>query len=206
MNEWDGFAKTYSSTLGLATKPFSIDILKSITINKNDTILDVACGSGTIQTALVDFINDGLISKQVKMIAIDNSGQMIQEVEELRSKYPVLDPIMTTQCIDGELLKEIADESIDIVTSSLGVILFKNRNKGFRNIFRVLKPSGQFVFSKWESTPKDIGMGIIDLTYFIFDLFPGQEEAAMKRRQLLNNDGKPVDEIRMKKSLKTIGK
>lgn len=44
------------------------------------------------------------------------------------------------------------DNSFDMIVCQYGLMFLPDKQKGFSEIFRVLKPGGHFIFSTWDST------------------------------------------------------
>ena len=70
-------ASTYDQYFSNFTRPHSQELVKKLNINNDVTVLDLACGTGTITTELRKYI-----SKKGKILAVDSSEQMLKEGKE----------------------------------------------------------------------------------------------------------------------------
>jgi ubiquinone/menaquinone biosynthesis C-methylase UbiE len=111
-------------------------------VGKDDCILDIACGTGT-----VTFPVSNLLSPNGTIHAIDISSKM---VEECKRQLNYADhQNVHFRVMDAEHL-EFADHSFDKVLCSFGLFFLTDIEQGLREIKRVLKPGGKLVFSSWN--------------------------------------------------------
>ena len=100
-------------------------------IRSNDKVLDIACGDGAFSNYLP--AND--------IVGVDNAPTAISLAKKLQKKgeYKVMD----IQKLDFK------DKSFDVVTCSLSLFYFdrSNINIVLKEVYRVLKDNGKFVFS-----------------------------------------------------------
>jgi len=104
--------------------------LKLLGVVKNKKILDFGCGTGIYAKLLT--------SMGAKVKGFDISKEML---EIAKKENPTLD------LKEGSGYKIPFDEKFDIVVSALTVHYLKDWNKMFREVARVLKRGGIFVFS-----------------------------------------------------------
>jgi len=100
--------------------------------------VDVACGPGT--TTL-------LLAPQVKRIAcVDFAEGMLAQLNRNLTEAG----ITNVEChhADGQHLP-FDDGSFDLGVSMFGLMFFKDRRRGFRELHRVLRPGGQVLVSSW---------------------------------------------------------
>jgi ubiquinone/menaquinone biosynthesis C-methylase UbiE len=194
--EWCDYAESYQKSFSMAIRPFCMEIISVLDIKNGETILNIGCGTGSFEITLIENIHLGNIPKDVKIHATDYSDEMIRRTIEYLSVFsPLYSNLVKAFKADGESLQGLEDSSYDIVVSSLGIAVFRDRNKAMRNVYRVLKPNGQFVFNLWETS--EVGIGVIDLVYFIFDSFPNQKQTRRPSNE--------SNAVRMKTSLECIG-
>lgn len=109
-------------------------MLRNIDDVKNKTILDIGCGFGDHAQRLI-------AKGARKILGIDASSQLISLAKSKkipRTEFMVCD-------MDKKL--PLKDKTFDIVYSSLAIHYSKNINKLFREINRVLRDNGLFLFS-----------------------------------------------------------
>lgn len=113
---------------GRLSERFYRNLINSIIINDNYSVLDVGCGTGTILNRLSS-------KSKINGFGIDVSDQML---DEARKKCPE----MMFQVGDSSSLP-FDDDSFDIVTVCMAYHHFPNQEKFRHEAFRVLKPSGK---------------------------------------------------------------
>lgn len=108
-------------------------------------ILDIATGTGDLAIELTKLSCD-------EIIGLDLSAQMLQiaekkiEAKKLQSKI---------KCIKGDSENLVFENhSFDAITVAFGVRNFENLEKGLQEIFRVLKPGGNFIILEFSKVKK----------------------------------------------------
>jgi len=107
-------------------------------------ILDVACGTGALSLNALDRIKN---STNSLVLATDFSPNMIECVNETIKQENLTN--IETKLMDGQNMVDIQDNSIDYAYSIFGAIFFPDRNKGFKEFHRVLKPNGKVAIAGW---------------------------------------------------------
>ncbi len=111
-------------------KPAISSLLRDIV--KNKKVLDLGCGSGI-------FSNEISTRWRAEVTGIDLSNGLIKIAEE---NYPKINFFV------GNAQKTpFKDNSFDVITSSLMIHYFKNLRPLFKEVSRILKRRGIFVFS-----------------------------------------------------------
>mgnify|MGYP001480466467 CR=1 FL=1 len=111
----------------------------------NQTLIDVACGTGDVAKLFLDNVN-----KSSKITCVDPNKSMISKGKEKLNKYKNLNWIIAS----AEKLP-IADNLYDFYTISFGLRNTKNLNRSLAEAYRVLKPGGRFMcleFSKIQNS------------------------------------------------------
>lgn len=103
-------------------------------------VLEIAAGTGIVTRHLRN-----MLAKEAMLIATDISDSMM---DIARQKFTV-DEQVTFQNVDATALPFDA-ETFDAVVCQFGVMFF-DRDKGFREVYRVLKPNGRYLFRVWDS-------------------------------------------------------
>ena len=127
-------AKTYDSVAGLQ-RDVGEALLSYLPKASAETVVDLGCGTGFFLPRLKNF----LAPKQ--LVAVDMAEGMLQFARGHREDANAL-----YLCGDAEFLP-LADNSIDLIFSSLAIQWCEDVEALFAEIFRVLKPGGRFVFS-----------------------------------------------------------
>ncbi len=103
-------------------------------------VLEIAAGTGIVTRHLRN-----LLSKEARLSAIDISDSMM---DVARKKFH-LEERVSFQNADATALP-FADAAFDVVVCQFGIMFF-DRDKGFREVFRTLKPGGRYLFRVWDS-------------------------------------------------------
>lgn len=111
-------------------------------VEKDDCILDIACGTGTVTLPVSNLLpGNGLV------YGIDISSKMVEECTRQMDRANHQN--VSFRVMDAEHL-EFADGMFDKVLCSFGLFFLSDIEQGFREIKRVLKPGGKLVFSSWN--------------------------------------------------------
>ena len=120
--------------------------IKLLQNSKPELILDVAAGTGDFALEVYKQL------KPRKIIGIDISEGMLKAGEEkIRKKG--LSNIITFETGDSEELK-FSDNFFDAVTVAFGVRNFEHLKIGLKEMYRVLKPSGNLVILEFSQPEK----------------------------------------------------
>ena len=135
---WNLVANGYAETTMLAFEQFAEEAIAASKLKPNATVLDVACGPGTLALMLAH--------KAGKVHGIDFSESMLnvfrQKIEQAGHKHFEL------HCGDAQSLPW-ADDTFDAAFSLFGLMFFPDRKKGFAEIHRTLKPGGSVAVTSW---------------------------------------------------------
>lgn len=144
--------ETYDRYLGpVVFKPFAQDLVARLPTSGAGTLLEIACGTGIVTEQLVEHLPEGW-----EITATDISESMLSYA---KTKGRYRDRV-TWQVADA-LSLPFPDGSFNIVVCQFGMMFFPDKPAAVREIHRVLKPHGTFLFNVWESLnrnePFDIG-------------------------------------------------
>jgi ubiquinone/menaquinone biosynthesis C-methylase UbiE len=132
----------YDEHLGpMFFEPYAIRMADKICMLPTDNILELACGTGTLTSLLLHWIEkkpNGVI------IASDINPSMLAFAEKKLNHKNIL-----WRKIDA-LEIPYRDESFGCITSQFGVMFFSDRVKAFKEVWRTLKPGGTFIFNCWD--------------------------------------------------------
>ena len=149
---WDEVAAGYTETTMLAFEGYAKKALNYANIEADANILDVACGPGTLSA---------LASPLAKSVtAVDFSTKMLESFNKRIISQGITN--INTIHADGQQLPLVSAQ-FDVAFSMFGLMFFPDRNAGYREIHRTLKPGGHVLISSWapaeESSSFKIGFG-----------------------------------------------
>lgn len=136
---YDQMAAGYdTSPEGYYTKPHKAELMKQIIIRDGDSILDVACGNGTLL---------GAFSRKARVNAfgVDLSEQMITAARE---RYPDC-TLVVSSCVP----LPFENESMDVITVSCAFHHFEDPHAFAGECMRVLKKNGMVYMAEPFFTP-----------------------------------------------------
>jgi ubiquinone/menaquinone biosynthesis C-methylase UbiE len=133
-------ATNYDQFLGpLFFEPYAIEVAKRIDPASVSVALEIAAGTGRVTRHIRD-----RIKASAKLIASDISEDMLAEAKKKLSHLDI-----DWQNIDAQQLP-FSDNSIDLVVCCFGYMFVPDKPKAFAEVYRVLKPGGQFLFTTWD--------------------------------------------------------
>jgi demethylmenaquinone methyltransferase/2-methoxy-6-polyprenyl-1,4-benzoquinol methylase len=111
-------------------------LTKIVQRRKPRDVVDLATGSGDVAFKLRDRLGE-----DIPVTGLDFCEPMLEQARAKRRQKTSYENI---QFSFGDCMKlPLADNSVDAVTISFGVRNFENRQKGLKEIFRVLRPGGR---------------------------------------------------------------
>ena len=146
------------------------NLINMMNPNLNNTLIDVACGTGDIGKLFLD--NTNINSK---VTCVDPNKGMISKGKEKLSKYKNIKWVIAP----AETLP-VPDNSFDFYTISFGLRNTSDLNKSLSEAYRVLKSGGRFLcleFSKIQNSNLDfIYKNYSKLIPFIGNIVVGEKE------------------------------
>lgn len=133
---WDIVAEGYAQETQPMFEAWALESFEKLAINNEKTVIDIACGPGTVSLLLAD--------KVKSITALDFSEEMLKV---FRSQLGRFTNISLQQCDCQKL--PLKDSLFDIAISQFGLMFFPDRAAGFSEIYRVLKPNGEAIVSSW---------------------------------------------------------
>lgn len=135
----------YDKYLGpILFEPYALDLTERL---KNDNVthlLELACGTGRVTRHLLNLIpSDGSLT------ATDLNPGML---EVAQSK--IQNEKIRWQVADAQNLA-FDDGQFGHMLCQFGVMFFPDKEKSFREAFRVLKDGGKYIFNTWEAVEKN---------------------------------------------------
>lgn len=155
---WDLVAAGYQE----ATRPylarFSALGLEQFGLDSSQRLIDVACGPGT--TTL-------LAAPRVRSVdAVDFSPLMLEQARQNVAAAGLTN--VTLEECDGQSLT-YGDGLFDRAVSMFGLMFFPDRSRGFRELFRVLRPGGRALVSSWAPVAQSPLMDALFAALRVFD-------------------------------------
>ncbi|MCP4201427.1 MAG: methyltransferase domain-containing protein [bacterium] len=141
----DDVAKFYESMLvPLIFEPYADDLASRAQALEPASILEVACGTGVVTRSL-----SAALPGSCAITATDLNDAMVTHGETIGTARQV-----TWRQADAMALPFV-DGSFDLVVCQFGVMFFPDRVAAYREIRRVLRPGGTFLFNIWNEIEKN---------------------------------------------------
>jgi ubiquinone/menaquinone biosynthesis C-methylase UbiE len=132
----------YDQGLGpLIFVDYAADIARRAAALNPARVLETAAGTGIVTRALRDALPMG-----ARLTATDLNPPML---DIARGKFRPGEQV-AFQPADATALP-FADGSFDVVVCQFGVMFFPDKDKSYREVYRVLAPGGRYLFSVWDS-------------------------------------------------------
>jgi len=160
-------------------EPYAPDIAARVAARRPAAVLELAAGTGVVTRQLA-----AQLDAATSITATDLNPPMVDHARSLGAARPV-----DWQQANAELLP-FNDESFDVVVCQFGVMFF-DRAKAFREIHRVLRPGGAFVFNAWDRIETSEFADV--LTQALATMFPDDPPEFLRRTPHGYHD---VDRIR----------
>ena len=130
----------YDHYLGpLIFEPYAVDLAGRVAGLSPRNVLETAAGTGIVTAELVKRLGPG-----ATIVATDlNPGMLDVAATKVRA------PNISWQPADATALP-FEDASFDVVTCQFGVMFFPDKVKAYREVYRVLRPGGHFIFNVWD--------------------------------------------------------
>ncbi|HEX2731874.1 MAG TPA: methyltransferase domain-containing protein [Polyangiaceae bacterium] len=135
---WELVAVGYAAELDFMMRPYAQKAAELLPLSADTRVLDVAAGPGTFTLEVAPRV--------ASVDAIDFSQQMIVQLRTSAERRQVHN--VRTRVGDGQALP-YPDSSYDVAVSLFGLMFFPDRDKGFRELQRTLRPQGTALVSSW---------------------------------------------------------
>jgi SAM-dependent methyltransferase len=136
----DDVAELYDKTLvPLIFAPYARDLATRVQALQPKAVLEVACGTGVVTRALAL-----TLPATCAITATDLSDSMLAYGKSVGTARHV------SWCQADVMALPHDSESFDVVVCQFGAMFFANRVAAYREIRRVLRPRGIFLFNVWN--------------------------------------------------------
>ena len=109
------------------------------------TVLELAAGTGRVTRHIAEKIGE-----DAKVIATDINANMLDIAKKQLNAQNIEFLVADSQDLP------FPDNSFDCVICQFGFMFLPDKQKGFNEAWRVLKPGGQFIFVTWDKSENNI--------------------------------------------------
>ncbi len=148
-------------------------ILENGQVSEGDVVLDVGAGSG-----LVAFGALGRVGPSGRVVFLDQSWELLDHCRALAREMGALDRCAFVRA-SAENLSPVADASADVVTTRAVVQYVPDKERVFREFFRVLRPGGRV---SMRERINSFGFPEPPHLFWGYDVTPVQDLAGRLRR------------------------
>ena len=127
-------------------KPMNTQIIQMMKIQSDDTILDVATGTGEPGLTIATIVDKG------RVVGTDLSEQMLSVAKEKAHHFHISN--FETVCCDVSALP-FDNDSFNSISCRLGFMFFPDIQIALKEMLRVLKPGGGISISVWSVREKN---------------------------------------------------
>lgn len=135
---WDLVSEGYAQEAASVMLPFTRHAIELARPSRQARVLDVATGTGMLALELAPHV--------AQIDAVDFAPKMLEQLEQRRRALGLEN--VHVQQADGQALP-FPDQSFDAAFSMFGLMFFPDRDRGFSELHRVLRPGGVAVVSSW---------------------------------------------------------
>ena len=135
------FAEVYDRYLvPMDFAPHAVRLSERVSVTAPRSVLETAAGTGVVTRALAR-----ILPSEVSITATDLNEPMVALAQSSLGS----ERILWRQADALDL--PFGDAEFDVVVCQFGVMFFPDKQQGFREALRVLRPGGHFVFNVWDS-------------------------------------------------------
>jgi SAM-dependent methyltransferase len=169
----------YESTLvPLIFQPYAEDLAARAQALEPSSVLEIACGTGVVTRALAS-----TLPAACTIEATDLNEAMVAHGESIGTSRPV-----TWRQADVMSLPH-ADDSFDVIVCQFSVMFFPDRAAAYREVRRVLRPGGTFLFNVWNDIESNDFAKVV--TEAVGNLYPDDPPLFLARTP--HGHGSPVE-------------
>jgi ubiquinone/menaquinone biosynthesis C-methylase UbiE len=153
----------------LIFESFAADIAQRAAGLSPGAVLETAAGSGVVTRALAPQLSPG-----ASYVVTDLNQPML----DYAAARQVVDSRISWRKADAQALP-FEDAAFDLVCCQFGVMFFPDRQSGYREARRVLKPGGYFLFNVWDRIEENVFAN--DVTNALAEVFPNDPPRFLAR-------------------------
>jgi ubiquinone/menaquinone biosynthesis C-methylase UbiE len=153
----------------LIFESYAQDLAQRIAALSPNSVLETAAGSGVVTRALAP-----RLSPDARYVVTDLNQPML----DYATNRQAADNRITWRKADA-LALPFEDAAFDLVCCQFGAMFFPNRQSGYREARRVLKPGGHFLFNVWDRIEENVFAN--DVTNALAELFPSDPPRFLAR-------------------------
>lgn len=120
---------------------YADDLATRVAAHSPKRVLELAAGTGIVTLALRN-----RLPAPTQLTATDLNQPML-DIAEKKFNEPTN---LTFQTVDAQNIP-FPDGSFDTVACQFGVMFFPDKDRSYREVFRVLQPGGRYVFNVWDA-------------------------------------------------------
>ncbi|MGJ8536332.1 MAG: class I SAM-dependent methyltransferase [Parasphingopyxis sp.] len=120
---------------------FAVEMARRIVTLNPSTVLEMAAGTGIVTRHMRN-----AIGSDCELLATDLSPSML---DHAATKFDTEEKV-TFLVADATDL-HFPDNRFDAIACQFGVMFFPDKQRGYKEALRVLKPGGRYLFSAWDS-------------------------------------------------------
>jgi len=144
----------------LIFESFAQDIAQRVAALSPRVVLEIAAGTGVVTRALAR-----KLSSDASYVVTDLNQSML----DYAATRQAADNRISWRKADA-LALPFEDATFDLVCCQFGVMFFPDRQSGYREAKRVLKPGGYFLFNVWDRIEENVFAN--DVTNALAEVFP----------------------------------
>ena len=122
-------------------EPHARDLARRIAAGRSARVLETACGTGMATRRILE-----LLPADAAYVATDLNPDMVAHARTALAA----DRRVDWRTADAQQLP-FADGTFDTVTMQFGMMFVPDKDRAFREAWRVLAPGGRFVFNVWDA-------------------------------------------------------
>jgi ubiquinone/menaquinone biosynthesis C-methylase UbiE len=153
----------------LIFESFARDMAQRVAARSPGTVLETAAGSGVVTRELAP-----RLALNASYVVTDLNQPMLDQA----AKRQAADSRVSWRQADA-LALPFEDATFDLVCCQFGVMFFPDRQAGYRQAKRVLKPGGCFVFNVWDRIEENVFAN--DVTNALAEVFPNDPPRFLAR-------------------------